>query len=137
MANKIVASLNEYRRIVIQDERLHAWHKGGHGKAVQHSVLGAVKAKLKQKAKTVVLDSSIPTTKLCTKCGRFNDEMSLWDRTFRCSCGVGMDRDIHAAVNMVWFNENNVGVGRTNLKRVELEALVASALKTEAANFNR
>ncbi len=66
---------------------------------------------------TVVLDSSIPTTKLCTSCGRFNDEMSLWDRTFRCQCGVEEDRDVHAADNMVWFYENNVGVGRTNLKR--------------------
>ena len=136
MANKIVAKLNEYERIVIQDEQLHSWHKGGHGKAVQHSVMGTVKAKLKLLPKTVVLDRSVPTTKLCTRCGRFHDEMKLWDRTFRCSCGTEMDRDVHAARNMVWFYENNVGVGRTNLKRVEMEALVNSVLKTESANFH-
>lgn len=128
MANKIVASLNEYDVVVIQDELLHAWHKGGHGKKVQHSVLGTVKAKLKQNPKTVVLDKSMPTTKLCSNCGRFNDSIKLWDRTFRCQCGVEEDRDVHAAENMVWFYENNVGVGRTNLKRVEIEALVDSAL---------
>ena len=69
-------------------------------------------------------------------CGRFHDEMKLWDRTFRCSCGTEMDRDVHAARNMVWLYENNVGVGRTDLKRVEMVALVNSVLKTESANFN-
>ena len=63
--------------------------------------------------------------------------MKLWDRTFSCSCGIEMDRDVHAAKNMVWFYENNVGVGRTDLKRVEMEALVNSVLKTESANFNQ
>ena len=32
-ANKIVASLNEYKVVVIQDEELPLWHKEGHGKA--------------------------------------------------------------------------------------------------------
>ena len=104
---------------------------------MQHSVMGSVKAKLKGLSKTVVLDRSLPTTKLCSRCGRFHDEMKLWDRTFSCSCGIEMDRDVHAAKNMVWFYENNVGVGRTDLKRVEMEALVDSVLKTESANFNQ
>lgn len=39
-----------------------------------------------------------------------------------------MDRDIHAAQNMVWFYENNVGVERTKFKRMEMEALVKEAL---------
>jgi putative transposase len=128
-ANKIVAKLNEFEKIIIQDEQLPNWHRGGHGKAVQHSILGRVKSKLKQLPKTVVLDKSIPTTKLCSQCGEFHDEMNVWNRTFKCDCGVEMDRDIHAAKNMVWFYENNVGVGRTNVKRVEMKALVGSALK--------
>ena len=99
--------------------------------------MGTVKAKLKELSKTVVLDRSLPTTKLCSRCGKFHDEIELWDRTFSCSCGVNEDRDVHAARNMVWFYENNVGVGRTNLKRVEIEALVNSVLKTESTNFNQ
>lgn len=39
-----------------------------------------------------------------------------------------MDRDVHAAQNMVWFYENSVGVERTKVKRVEMEALVKEAL---------
>ena len=42
-----------------------------------------------------------------------------------------MDRDIHAAQNMVWFYENNVGVERTKVKRMEMKALVDQALAKE------
>ena len=128
LANKIVAKVCQYETVVVQDEQLKGWHSGGHGKAVQHSVLGRVKTKLKSKPNVVVLGKTVPTTKLCTKCGQWHDEIKVWNRTFKCDCGVEMDRDIHAAQNMVWFYENNVGVERTKVKRVEMEALVKEAL---------
>jgi hypothetical protein len=40
---------------------------------------------------------------------------------------LAVDR-FRAAQNMVWFYKNNVGVGRTKVKRVEMEALVKEAL---------
>lgn len=43
-----------------------------------------------------------------------------------------MDRDIHAAKNMVWFYENKVGVERTKVKRLEMKALVDQALAMES-----
>ena len=131
LANKIVHEFNQYKTIVIQDEQLQNWQKNGHGKAVQHSVLGRVKVKLLQNPNTVVLGKTVPTTKLCTKCGVWHDELKVWDRTFKCDCGVEMDRDIHAAKNMVWFYENNVGVERTKLKRLEMKALVDLAIAKE------
>jgi putative transposase len=130
LANKITAYFNEYKTIVIQDEQLSNWMKGNHGKAVQHSVMGRVKAKLMLNPKTIVLSKTVPTTKLCTSCGQYHDDMKVWDRTFTCGCGVNMDRDVHAALDMVWFYEHNVGVGHTNFKRAEMEALVLSALST-------
>ena len=42
-----------------------------------------------------------------------------------------MDRDIHAAKNMVWFYENNVGVERTKFKRMEIEALVDQIISNQ------
>ena len=131
LANKIVHEFNQYKTIVIQDEQLQNWQKNGHGKAVQHSVLGRVKVKLLQNPNTVVLGKIVPTTKLCTKCGQWHDELKVWDRTFKCDCGVEMDRDIHAAKNMVWFYENNVGVERTKVKRLEMKALVDLAIAKE------
>ena len=130
LANKLVAKFLENETIVIQDEQLKNWQKNGHGKAVQHSVLGRVKSKLISNPKTIVLAKSVPTTKLCTKCGVFHDELKVWDRVFNCACGVNEDRDVHAAQNMVWFYKNNIGVERTKFTRMEMKALVEVALSS-------
>ena len=138
LANKIVAKFSQYETVVIQNEQLSNWQKSNHGKAIQHSILGRVKSKLIQNPNTVILSKTAPTTKLCTKCGVWHDELKVWDRMFKCECGIEMDRDIHAAKNMIWMYENNVGVERTKLtpgsykpplfKRPELKALALSAL---------
>ena len=103
---KFVNQLKHYNKVVIQDENLKAWHKGSHGKAVQHSVLGRVKNMLKQQANVHVLSRFAPTTKMCFNCGEIHKDIMLWDRVFECDCGVRMDRDVHAAQCMVWMAEN-------------------------------
>ena len=105
-ANKLCHKLMSYKQVVIQDENLRGWHKGGHGKAVQHSILGRVKAKLKTMNNVYILSRFEPTTKLCFHCGKKHDEIKLRDRVFKCGCGVCMDRDIHAAQCMVWMYLN-------------------------------
>ena len=129
-AKQTVAKFLRYETVVIQDEQLQNWQKSGHGKAVQHSILGRVKSKLTQSLNVVVLNKTAPTTKLCTKCGCYHDEIKVWHRVFKCDCGVEMERDLHAAKNMLWFYKNNIGVERTKFKRVEIEALVKAALNS-------
>ena len=129
LANKIVHDFLQYEKVVIQDEQLSNWHKNHHGKAIQHSVMGRVKSKLSQNDNVIVLSKYLPTTKLCTNCGSIHDEIKLWNRTFKCDCDVCEDRDIHSAKTMIWLN--NVGVGRTDIKRVELEALLNTIFSKE------
>lgn len=125
LANKIVAYLSSYDEVIFQDEQLQHW-KVKNGKTVQHSVLGKVKAKLNTKQNCHMIDRWFPTTKLCTNCGTYNDNLKLSDRKFVCpKCGITDGRDIHAAKNMIWIYDNIVvGLGRTDLKRVEMEPLV-------------
>ena len=40
-----------------------------------------------------------PSTKLCSGCGSLKD-MPLKERTYVCDCGVKLDRDINAAINL-------------------------------------
>ena len=40
------------------------------------------------------------TTDTCNKCGKKN-KMSLSDRVYSCSCGLVMDRDVHASLNIL------------------------------------
>lgn len=120
-ANKLCHRLHTYKQVVIQDENLRGWSKGGHGKAVQHSILGRVKNKLKTMENVTVLSRFAPTTKLCFHCGEVHNEIKLWDRVFRCDCGVCCDRDIHAAQCMVWMylNDFQIPMERRNTMQVE------------------
>ena len=120
-ANKLCHRLQAYKQVVIQDENLCGWHKGGHGKAVQHSILGRVKAKLKTMDNVTVLSRFAPTTKLCFHCGEVHNEIKVWDRVFRCDCGVCMDRDIHAAQCMVWMYLNDFQIPTEHRNTMQVE----------------
>lgn len=123
-AKKFCALLKRYQ-VVIQDEQLNEWKENGHGEKVQHSILGRVKSLLIADGCTV-LSKWVPTTKFCSECGE-KVEMHLYDREFVCPrCGAKEDRDVHAAKNMVWFDGNIVGVGRTEYKPVEFEEAISA-----------
>ena len=101
ISNKIVNYLlTHYSNIIIQDEMIKNWHSGLFGKQVQYSILGRVKAKLVNNPRVVVLDRCVPTTQYCPDCGALNKH-SLDKRVYSCSCGYNMDRDVHAAMNMI------------------------------------
>lgn len=136
LANKIIAGFTRNEMTVIQDEMLEHWHKGWFGKQVQHSVLGRVKSGLKDREDVAVLCRSLPTTKLCTACGRLND-IPLDARDYICGCGVKDDRDIHSAKTMVWLYKNNVGVGRTKMTRGEIRESIEKAVRKPANSMGR
>ena len=126
ISNKILSELKYYDNVIIQDEQLSKWMKNGHGKKVQHSCLGRIKSKLKTQFDNVIcLDKSIPTTKICMSCGKLFNDMKQSQRTFKCDCGVTLDRDVHAAQNMIEIvemlleNKLTVPVGRREFKREE------------------
>ena len=128
-ANKIVSKLRKYDTIVMQDEMIAGWHRGLFGKEVQHSCLGMVKAKLMRLPQTVVIDHSIPTTKMCPKCLTINRYITLADRVYRCGCGYEEDRDVHSARNMVLIKDmvlNNLNKLPTEHREVTLMEFKAS-----------
>ena len=133
-ANKLCHKLVSYKQIVIQDENLRGWSKGGHGKAVQHSILGRVKKKLKTMDNVTVLSRFAPTTKLCFHCGELHNEIRVWDRVFHCDCGVCMDRDIHAAQCMVWMylNDFQIPTEHRNTMRTENKSSGKYSVKKKA-----
>ncbi|WQJ53391.1 MAG: transposase [Wendovervirus sonii] len=118
--------LNENVQIIIQDEQIKSWYKR-YGKKIQHSILGRVKAILKEKKKIypdriIILNRFVPTTKLCFDCGHIHSDIKLWDREFICpECGCIYDRDIHAAQNMIWIFNHIIGVDCTEFKREDFE----------------
>lgn len=49
--------------------------------------------------KVVVADRFYPSTKTCSRCGR-KKEMPLSQRVYKCECGLVIDRDVNAALNL-------------------------------------
>ena len=135
-AHKLCHLLSEYQ-IVMQDEQLKAW-KRRHGKKVQHGILGRVKQILMSRSDTFVLSMWIPTTKQCTRCGHKHETLTQRDRVFVCPhCGYTEDRDVHAAQNMLWFEENIIGVERTEYKLADFKGHMSvffGSSTQEAAN---
>lgn len=133
IANKLVHMLTSYKTVIIQDDNFSSWKNSEfNSKSIQHSILGRLKSKLKVKENVIVLNRFVPTTKLCTKCGKYH-HMPTNVRTFKCDCGVILDRDIHAAQNMIWMYKNNIGLERADSKLdyTQIKDEIAKAIASE------
>jgi putative transposase len=78
-------------------------------KAVADSGLFELRRQLEYKAKwygrdIFIVDRFAPTSKTCSECGAYQQEMSLKIREWRCpDCNTHYDRDINAAKNILLF----------------------------------
>jgi len=46
---------------------------------------------------------------MCHKCGQIKDDLTLADRVYECGCGLVMDRDLNAAINIRNFAVSSTG----------------------------
>lgn len=75
----------------------------------------------------VLADRFFPSSKTCSQCGKVKDELSLSERTYTCECGLEIDRDLNAAINLRKYGE----LSRNRQKTfVELGDLSKSYSKT-------
>ena len=97
--HKIVSAItNDYRYVCFQDESIHAWHAGNHGKKVHFSGIGGIISDLKRKSVTPLeVEKYFPSTQLCPSCGT-KRKLLLGERTYECECGFKMDRDVKSAI---------------------------------------
>lgn len=57
--------------------------------------------KLAERGKKLIkIDKWFPSSKTCLSCGQVKSELSLSERVFRCDCGLEIDRDINASINI-------------------------------------
>jgi putative transposase len=51
-------------------------------------------------SQVVVVDRFFPSSKQCSGCFAVRESLSLSERVYRCSCGLQLDRDLNAAINL-------------------------------------
>ena len=74
------------------------------------------------------------TSKTCSRCGWVKDDLKLSDRIFHCNaCGLDIDRDLNAAINIYRLGMIKVGRGTPEFTPVEIRALPARASQIEEA----
>lgn len=49
----------------------------------------------------IVVDRWFPSSKLCSNCGQIKKNLKLSDRMYNCDCGIKIDRDLNASVNIM------------------------------------
>lgn len=71
------------------------------------------------------VDMFFASSKLCSKCGALKKDLTLKERVYECpECGFTIDRDLNAAINLRQ-QIKNVGAASSELKPVELTALLS------------
>jgi putative transposase len=103
LANNIIAN---YDRIALEDLQINGMVQNHH---LSKSILDAGWAYLKQRlidkaaeaGRLVVLVNPAYTSKACCSCGTVFADLSLADRWLDCACGLSMDRDVNAAINIL------------------------------------
>ena len=61
-----------------------------------------------------------PSSKLCSRCGNIKHDLKLSERTYRCEkCGLSIDRDLNAAINIRNMGLIKVGKGIPEFTPVE------------------
>lgn len=50
--------------------------------------------------KVIKVPEFYPSSKICSNCGQLNNDLTLEDRIYSCSCGFEIDRDLNAAINI-------------------------------------
>ena len=122
---------SHFNRIVIEDLNVKGMVKNHKlARAISDAGFGHLRQMIEYKAKLrnceiIVADRFYPSSKTCSGCGTKKVDLSLKDRIFNCDCGLSIDRDLNASINL-----NNYGVEalQPTLKRTqELSKTVASA----------
>ena len=97
--------------ITIEDLNVSGMMKNKHlAKAVQKQKFYEFRTKLVSKTsihdiEVRVVDRWYPSSKTCSACATLKKDLKLSDRIYRCACGLVMDRDLNASINLAKAKE--------------------------------
>lgn len=93
-------------RVVIEDINIKGIMKNRHlSKAIVKQGFYEFRRMLEYKCKfdgieLVIADRFYPSSKTCSRCGNINKDLKLSDRVYKCHCGLTIDRDYNASINL-------------------------------------
>lgn len=107
--------VNKFDRIAIEDLNVSGMVKNHYlAKSILDVGFSEFRRQLEYKSvwndvELVIVDRWFPSTKTCSNCAAVKPSMGLSERVYRCEfCGISMDRDINAAMNIDSWSNNSV-----------------------------
>ncbi|MEV6072670.1 IS607 family element RNA-guided endonuclease TnpB [Nocardia sp. NPDC052001] len=109
--------------IVVETLNVSGMHAGGGARkrglnrSIADAALAEIRRMLTYKTRwygsvLVEADRFFPSSKTCSGCGRGKPNLTLADRTYVCEhCGVVIDRDLNAAINLARLGGTGTGSG--------------------------
>ncbi|KOP79345.1 transposase [Lysinibacillus sp. FJAT-14745] len=97
-------------RIVMEHLHVKGMMKNKHlAKAVAGQKLYEFKRQIQYKCQKygiefIEADRWFPSSKTCSSCGQIKSNLKLKDRLFICSCGLKLDRDLNASINLANYS---------------------------------
>jgi len=103
------------RFICIEDLNIKGMMSNKHlSKAIQNQKLYEFRTKLTYKCNInqiplIIADRFYPSSKTCSCCGHIKKDLKLSDRIYICdNCGLVIDRDYNASLNLLKYGENQI-----------------------------
>lgn len=97
-------------RIVMETLNIKNMMKNKHlSRAIAEQSLYEFKRQIQYKCKKygiefVEADKWFPSSKKCSCCGTIKKDLKLKDRIYKCSCGLNIDRDLNASINLANYS---------------------------------
>ena len=137
---KISSSLVEnHDLIVFEDLNIKGMVKSHHlaksiADASWNRIIQYTGYKAESAGTTVMLIDPRNTSRKCSACGNIKEDLRLSDRIYHCdACGLTIDRDLNAAINIRNIGLIKVGRGTPEFTPVEIRALPARATRIAEA----
>lgn len=122
--------VNNFDKIVIEDLNVSGMIKNRKlARSLNDVSFGKIRQQLEYKCKwygkeLIIADRFFASSKLCSGCGNKKDDLKLSDRIYKCECcGLEIDRDINAAINLANYSPTQKswgsyasGVGNSDLE---------------------
>lgn len=77
------------------------------------------------KKQIIEADKFYPSSKTCSNCGNIKADLMLKDRVYKCeSCGISIDRDYNASLNLALNAQRQIGLVQAEFTPADLTALL-------------
>ena len=103
-----------FDRIVIEDLNVKGMVKNHKlARSISDAGFGSLRQQIEYKGRLrnceiVIANRFFPSSKTCSACGSIKKDLSLSDRTYHCDCGLKIDRDLNAAINLKHYGEDTL-----------------------------